>query len=98
MVMQLIEHLRLEFLVIPFWLARQTKRSAKGSNNFEPIANLLVAVCANRVLTMDLHVQQIQGFFDIPVDHLYASPVFFDGLRNRNTRKYRPFSRLMLEE
>jgi ribose-phosphate pyrophosphokinase len=44
------------------------------------VANLLVAAGANRVLTMDLHSQQIQGFFDIPVDHLYASPVFFDYL------------------
>jgi ribose-phosphate pyrophosphokinase len=41
------------------------------------VANLLVAAGANRVLAMDLHSQQIQGFFDIPVDHLYASPVFF---------------------
>jgi ribose-phosphate pyrophosphokinase len=44
------------------------------------VANLLVAAGANRVLTMDLHSQQIQGFFDIPVDHLYASPVFFQHL------------------
>jgi ribose-phosphate pyrophosphokinase len=44
------------------------------------VANLLVAAGTNRVLTMDLHSQQIQGFFDIPVDHLYASPVFFDYL------------------
>jgi ribose-phosphate pyrophosphokinase len=39
------------------------------------VANLLVAAGANRLLTIDLHAQQIQGFFDIPVDHLYASPV-----------------------
>ena len=39
------------------------------------VANLLVAAGANRILTMDLHAQQIQGFFDIPVDHLYAAPV-----------------------
>ena len=52
------------------------------------VANLLVSAGANRVLTMDLHSQQIQGFFDIPVDHLYASPVFFEylktGLRRDN--------------
>jgi len=41
------------------------------------VANLLVAAGANRVITMDLHAQQIQGFFDIPVDHLYAAPVIF---------------------
>jgi ribose-phosphate pyrophosphokinase len=44
------------------------------------VANLLVAAGANRVLTMDLHTGQIQGFFDIPVDHLYASPVFYNYL------------------
>ena len=37
------------------------------------MANLLVSAGANRVLTVDLHAQQIQGFFDIPVDHLYAA-------------------------
>lgn len=47
------------------------------------VANLLVAAGANRVLTMDLHAQQIQGFFDIPVDHLYAAPVFYRYLKAR---------------
>jgi ribose-phosphate pyrophosphokinase len=42
------------------------------------VANLIVAAGANRILTMDLHAGQIQGFFDIPVDHLFASPVFVD--------------------
>lgn len=42
------------------------------------IANLITAAGANRVLTMDLHAGQIQGFFDIPVDHLFAAPVFID--------------------
>ena len=45
------------------------------------MANLLVASGVNRVLTMDLHAQQIQGFFDIPVDHLYAAPVIFEYLK-----------------
>lgn len=45
------------------------------------VANLLVAAGANRVLTMDLHAQQIQGFFDIPVDHLHAAPVMVKYLR-----------------
>jgi ribose-phosphate pyrophosphokinase len=45
------------------------------------VANLLVTAGANRVLTMDLHAQQIQGFFDIPVDHLYAAPVLVRYLR-----------------
>lgn len=42
------------------------------------IANLITAAGANRILTMDLHAGQIQGFFDIPVDHLFAAPVFID--------------------
>jgi len=45
------------------------------------VANLLVAAGANRILTMDLHAQQIQGFFDIPVDHLYAAPVMYEYLK-----------------
>ena len=45
------------------------------------VANLLVASGANRILTVDLHAQQIQGFFDIPVDHLYASPAIAKYLR-----------------
>lgn len=41
------------------------------------VANLLVAAGVNRVLAMDLHAQQIQGFFDIPVDHLFCAPIFY---------------------
>ena len=46
-------------------------------------ANLLVAAGVNRVLTVDLHAGQIQGFFDIPVDHLYAAPVLMKAIRER---------------
>ena len=53
---------------------------------------MLVAAGVNRILTMDLHAQQIQGFFDIPVDHLYASPVFFEDLRSRETENLTIFS------
>ncbi len=48
------------------------------------VANLLVAAGADRILTMDLHCQQIQGFFDIPVDHLSAAPVIVNALRAKN--------------
>ena len=51
------------------------------------VANLLVAAGANRVLTMDLHAQQIQGFFDIPVDHLYAAPIMVKYLRDKRLAK-----------
>lgn len=68
--------------VIPFYgYARQDRKDQpRVPITSKLVANLLVAAGANRVLTMDLHAQQIQGFFDIPVDHLYASPVFFDYL------------------
>ncbi|MBI5200654.1 MAG: ribose-phosphate pyrophosphokinase [Elusimicrobia bacterium] len=46
-------------------------------------ANLIVAAGANRVITVDLHAAQIQGFFDIPVDHLFAAPVFLDYIRKK---------------
>lgn len=56
------------------------------------VANLLVTAGAHRVLTLDLHAQQIQGFFDIPVDHLYASPVFYEYLRVLKTPNLVVFS------
>ena len=73
--------------VMPFYgYARQDRKDQpRVPITAKLVANLLVAAGANRVLTMDLHSQQIQGFFDIPVDHLYASPVFFDYLAK--TRK-----------
>ena len=66
--------------VMPFYgYARQDRKDQpRVPITAKLVANLLVAAGANRVLTMDLHSQQIQGFFDIPVDHLYASPVFFE--------------------
>jgi ribose-phosphate pyrophosphokinase len=68
--------------VMPFYgYARQDRKDKpRVPITAKLVANLLVAAGANRVLTMDLHSQQIQGFFDIPVDHLYASPVFYDYL------------------
>ena len=50
------------------------------------VANLIVAAGAHRVLTMDLHAQQIQGFFDIPVDHLYAAPVMYEYLKSKQIK------------
>jgi len=69
--------------VIPFYgYARQDRKDQpRVPITAKLIANLLVTAGANRVLTLDLHAQQIQGFFDIPVDHLYASPVFYDYLK-----------------
>lgn len=63
--------------VIPFYgYARQDRKDKpRVPITAKLMANLLTVAGANRVLTMDLHAQQIQGFFDIPCDHLYASPV-----------------------
>jgi ribose-phosphate pyrophosphokinase len=68
--------------VLPFYgYARQDRKDQpRVPITAKLVANLLVSAGANRILTMDLHSQQIQGFFDVPVDHLYASPVFFDHL------------------
>jgi len=72
--------------VIPFFgYARQDRKDQpRVPITAKLIANLLVAAGANRVLTMDLHAQQIQGFFDIPVDHLRANPVLLDYLKKFN--------------
>lgn len=48
------------------------------------VANLITTAGAGRVLTIDLHAAQIQGFFDIPVDHLYAAPVLIEAIRRKN--------------
>jgi ribose-phosphate pyrophosphokinase len=48
------------------------------------MANLLTAAGVSRIITMDLHADQIQGFFDVPVDHLYASAIFVPYLKNLN--------------
>jgi ribose-phosphate pyrophosphokinase len=71
--------------VIPFYgYARQDRKDQpRVPITAKLVANLLVAAGANRVLTMDLHAQQIQGFFDIPVDHLYAAPVIYEYLHHR---------------
>jgi len=64
--------------VIPYFgYARQDRRSkARTPISAKLVANMLVEAGIERVLTMDLHAAQIQGFFDIPVDNLYSSPVF----------------------
>lgn len=69
--------------VMPFYgYARQDRKDQpRVPITAKLVANLLVAAGANRILTMDLHAQQIQGFFDIPVDHLYAAPVMYEYLK-----------------
>lgn len=80
--------------VIPFYgYARQDRKDQpRVPITSKLVANLLVSAGANRILTVDLHAQQIQGFFDIPVDHLYASPVLFQYLKNLDTSNLTLFS------
>src|SRR3954471_21023313 len=68
--------------VIPYYgYARQDRKDKpRVPISAKLCANILSAAGANRVLTMDLHKAQIQGFFDIPVDHLFAAPVIIDYL------------------
>lgn len=72
--------------VLPYYgYARQDRKDQpRVPITAKLVANLLVAAGASRVLCMDLHAQQIQGFFDIPVDHLYAAPVIVKYLRSQN--------------
>lgn len=71
--------------VIPYYgYARQDRKvQPRVPISAKLVADLITAAGTNRVLTMDLHAAQIQGFFDIPVDNLYASPVLFDYVNNK---------------
>lgn len=71
--------------VIPFYGYARQDRKAKSRDPISAklVANLLTAAGADRVITMDLHAAQIQGFFDIPVDHLYAAPLIVNYFRNK---------------
>src|SRR6185437_9222436 len=71
--------------VIPFFgYARQDRKDQpRVPITAKLVANLLTAAGVDRVLTMDLHAQQVAGFFDIPVDHLYAAPVLIRYLRDK---------------
>ena len=71
--------------VMPYFgYARQDRKtSSRSPISAKLVANLITEAGANRVLTMDLHAAQIQGFFDIPVDNLYAAPLFTPVIRAR---------------
>ena len=75
--------------VIPYYgYARQDRKDKpRVPISAKLVANLLSAAGTNRVLTMDLHKAQIQGFFDIPVDHLFAAPVIIEYLARRDNPK-----------
>ena len=70
--------------VIPYfgWARQDRKDKPRVSIASKLVADLLVAAGVNRIITMDLHADQIQGFFNIPVDHLYASSVFIPYIKS----------------
>lgn len=70
--------------VIPYYgYARQDRKVAsRAPITAKLMADIITAAGADRVLTIDLHAGQIQGFFDIPVDHLYASPIMAEAIKN----------------
>ena len=73
--------------VIPYFAyARQARRvrSARVAISAKVVADMIGAVGVNRVLTVDLHAEQIQGFFSIPVDNVYGSPVLTDDIERQN--------------
>ncbi len=72
--------------VMPYFgFARQDRKDRpRCSIGAKLVANLLTAAGVDRIMTMDLHADQLQGFFDVPVDHLYASPIFVPYIRNLN--------------
>ncbi|BCI68833.1 ribose-phosphate pyrophosphokinase [Acetobacter aceti NRIC 0242] len=71
--------------VMPYFgYARQDRKSGPRTPiSAKLVANLLVEAGADRVLTLDLHAMQIQGFFDVPVDNLYAAPLFVRDIKER---------------
>lgn len=72
--------------VVPYYAYARQDRKTRGREPISAklVANLMVAAGMNRVITVDLHAGQIQGFFDIPVDHLKAAPVLADYFRAQN--------------
>lgn len=72
--------------VVPYYAYARQDRKTRGREPISAklVANLMVAAGMTRVITVDLHAGQIQGFFDIPVDHLKAAPVFADYFREQD--------------
>lgn len=73
--------------VIPYFgFARQDRKDKpRVAIGAKLVANMLMAAGVDRVMTMDLHADQIQGFFEVPVDHLFASTIFFSEMEKFNT-------------
>ncbi|MGV3629666.1 MAG: ribose-phosphate pyrophosphokinase [Bacteroidota bacterium] len=73
--------------VMPYFgFARQDRKDKpRVAIGAKLVANMLMAAGVDRIITMDLHADQIQGFFEVPVDHLYASTIFFPEIEKLNT-------------
>ena len=74
--------------VIPYfgWARQDRKDKPRVSIAAKLVANVLIAAGIDRLITMDLHADQIQGFFDVPVDHLYASTMFVPDIESLNLK------------
>ncbi|MDY7012851.1 MAG: ribose-phosphate diphosphokinase, partial [Cyanobacteriota bacterium] len=72
--------------VIPYYCYARADRKTAGRESITAklVANLMTEAGANRIVAMDLHSAQIQGYFDIPFDHVYGSPALFDYLLGKN--------------
>ena len=72
--------------VIPYfgWARQDRKDKPRVAIGAKLVANMLVSAGVDRVMTMDLHADQIQGFFEVPVDHLYASTLFAPYMQSKN--------------
>ena len=73
--------------VIPYYgYARQDRRvrSSRVPITAKVVADMIVTVRVDRVLTIDLHAEQIQGFFDVPVDNIYGTPILLDDMQKQN--------------
>jgi len=74
--------------VIPYfgWARQDRKDNPRVAIGAKLVADLLSVAGINRLITMDLHADQIQGFFDVPVDHLYASTVFLEEIKSKKLK------------
>ena len=72
--------------VLPYygWARQDRKDQPRVAIGAKLVANMLVSAGVNRIMTMDLHADQIQGFFEVPVDHLYGSTLFAPYLKSKN--------------
>ena len=72
--------------VLPYfgWARQDRKDQPRVAIGAKLVANMLVTAGVNRIMTMDLHADQIQGFFEVPVDHLFASTLFAPYLKSKN--------------